>query len=202
MRYLKLAFASVLAVLTLGTVVQSASAHDISFGVPVDFTASGQVAFFDEPSNTFRRCQLTLAGTYGAGPIPAAAGWQLGPVDSATFSLCQFSAFTALSAGAPWPLTINAFLGTLPNLATGLMAGLPRFGFEQRTIVSGLIVTCLYSGTLAFLQGFTGANPYTLGSMTLLGNTFTLASGSPLCASTGRLSGTLTVSPAPTMTIR
>lgn len=203
MRYLKLAFASVLVVLTLGTAVQPAAAYDISFGAPADFTASGQVTFTDSQAGTPRRCQLTLSGTYGAGPIPAASGWQLGPAGSAAFSLCQVGAFTVLSAGAPWPMTIDSFLGTLPNAATGMRVNLPGFGFEQRTNVGGgVIVTCLYVGTLAYLVQFSGANPYALGSISLLGSTLPLVSGSPLCPSSGRLTGTLTASTAPTMTIR
>lgn len=198
MRLFKLVLASLLAVLTLGAAVQSASAYDASITPGGGFTATGTVTFSDAGGLLNIACPYTFDGTFFNGPVPLTAGSQFGQVDAVTIGGCPGGSAITLN-DEPWPLLLRTVLGSAPNAVTGLLFDISGFGWQLSWSIFGIPTICLYGGTIGALAVISSSA--TIPSITLLPNTVPKVNGSQNCPSSARFNGTLAVSPAHTIVI-
>lgn len=200
MRLFKLAFASLVAALAMGFSAQSASAYDLTISPAGGISAAGTVSFSDAANVIRLICPQTLSGSLVAGPVSLSAGSQIGSIDTVTIGSCTGGSGLAL-VEAPWPIRISTHLGALPNGMTGFAAEIEGFAWELTVRILGIAVRCLYAGRLGALMGVTGSNPYTSGSLSLVGNTVPKYAGSGACPASARFDGTLSFRPAQTFTV-
>jgi hypothetical protein len=201
MSKIKLVLTAAIAFVAMAFSVSTASAYDASVSPAGAYTATSSTLTFSDGGGVIRIiCPVTLTGSLNAGPITIAAGNSIGNISGVRIGTCAGGSAVALVAN-PWNLTINNVRGTLPNAATGLEFDVNGAAFELTVRILGISVRCLYGGTAGALLGFTGANPYTTGGITVLGNTVPRVSGSGVCPSSGRLNGSFALSPAQTVTV-
>lgn len=201
MSKIKLVLTAAIAFVAMAFSVSTASAYDASVSPAGGITATSSTLTFSDASSVIRIiCPVTLTGSLNAGPITIAAGNSIGRISGVTIGTCAGGSAVAL-VGSGWNLTINSTLGTLPNAATGLAFDVNGAAFELTVRILGISVRCLYGGTAGALLGFTGANPYTSGGITVLGNTVPKVGGSGACPSSGRLNGAFALSPTQTVSV-
>lgn len=137
------------------------------------------------------RCNVTLSGSLSEGIIQTEAD-PFGAITAVSSSACSGGELET-SLALPWTLGYRSLLGTAPFL-TGL-----QFNMLQATIPMRVFgVRCVYRGDIGALLALSGSNPYRSGSISLLGNEVALREGF-LCPSSGRVTGSLSLSPTQTL---
>jgi hypothetical protein len=141
-------------------------------------------------------CNVTMRGTLEEVVIET-AGDHVGSVSEVTWATCTGGELERV-LGLPWSLGYSSILGTMPNGLTGELYTINEAGMRF-SILSGF-VRCLYKGNVGALVALSGTNPYRTGLITLLGTELSRIEGGESCPVTGRLSGTLALSPAQEVT--
>jgi hypothetical protein len=175
-------------VLATGTATAS-SWMTISPAGEVSATSSGALSF--TAGGVTVRCNATLTGSFDDGVMLIERD-PFGAITASTWSGC--SGGELAGSGHPWTTGYRSFLGTVPSF-TGLLFNLLEA--TLRATVAGL--RCVYRGDVGALVTLTGSGPSRTGSITLLGNEIALREGA-LCPATGRLTGTLALSPTQELT--
>lgn len=198
---LKIAVVSLVAATALGAAVQSASAHDLSISPAGSYSLStARLTFSDLGGLISFTCPVTLAGSLATGPAPLALGTSLGSVTRATVGTCSGGS-SVMSTARAWDVRISGVLGIAPSVVTGLQLDLVGFNFGFSTSLFGIPMNCQYAGTVSFLLGLAGANPYLASGASYLGNIVPFASGDAVCPSDARFAGSATLSPSQTLTV-
>lgn len=200
-RRLVLALAGLLAALSLGVAAQSASAYDVSISPAGGYALSTtRLTYSDTGGLISFSCPVTLYGSLAAGPSPLAAGTSLGSVTRAVLGACSTGS-AAMATTRAWSVRISSVLGIAPYPLTGLQLDLVGFNFGFTGSFFGIPMNCRYAGTLSFLLGLSGANPYANGSASYLGNVVPFDSGDAVCPSAARFAGSAALSPSQTFTV-
>lgn len=202
MKQFKRAAAAVaLALAALVALAGSAQAYNMAISLGGSISADSEIVFRDSRGIINVTCKLTLDGTLAAGPIAIATGNQIGQVTGATVGTCRGGSVTFL-VPAPWSVTINTALGTLPNAMTGLLLDIRDFAFELTVEILRFTVRCLYRGPAGVLVGVEGSNPYrTRDTIVFLGNTIAKDTGTASCPAAGAAAGTARLTPTQTITV-
>lgn len=205
MKQFKRAAAAVaLALAALVVMAAGANAFSMSLSPGGAITATiGSLSFGDSRGIIRVSCPATLSGSLFTGPITLGGSSSIGTLSRTTVGTCASgSGGSASGSGLPgsWDMEVNTILGTLLNAATGMLLDVPGFAIVYTVLILGMPVRCLYSGTLGILFTLNGANPYTVGTGTLLANPVPLASGSASCPASGIFRGTVVITPTQTVT--
>lgn len=204
MRKLKLLTISLTAAVAFALSCATASAYDMSFspGGLISADSLFSLTFSDSGGLINVACPVTLTGSVDNGPIAMRPFNWFGDFWSSSTGSCSGGAATVLLTSPPWEF--DRYLGTAPNGLTGLLFAAYGFSFEVTVTILRIPVRCLYRGSIGILMALSGSNPYTtspLTALTLLGNSIPKSSGSAACPSSGRVSGSLLLFPAQTVTV-
>lgn len=201
------ALGACVAAIALACAVSSASAYDMDIApggvVTAAAPALGPLTFGDAGGLINVVCKVTLNGTLSGGPVTIAAGNQVGIVSGVNVGMCSGGTMAALfPGGTPYPITINRVLGTLSTGMTGLLYDIRGWSVDFTVTIVGIPVHCLYAGSLGWLVGVTGSNPYVTGtSTTVLSNSLGKIGGPGVCPASVQGRGTLDLSPQQTITV-
>lgn len=178
-------------VLAIGTGSAAATVERYVLMHPGATTATSVGAVTFTASEFTVSCPITLRGELQA-DIPPSAGEAVGSITGASAGTCEGGAVAFLAL--PWPLTYSSLSGTQPEGMTAVL--LTMSGVSARFTVLGGLATCLYSGEVGIDVPLTASNPYDVGTLVTLANTFTRVSGGFLCPATGSMSASFRLSPA------
>jgi len=149
------ALAMCVAALALALVAGAASADralGIAPGGAIEAVSEGVVTFFAKNGEFTVTCRTTFRGELRR-EVMKVGGTRMGEISEGTTAECRTSnrepATVTLLVERAEPFSINygTFLGTLPELITGIQAGIPLFRFQ----VNAGLLRCLYQGALAIL---------------------------------------------------
>lgn len=200
----KLVLTASLALVALFAIAATASAYTATVrnAGAISTVSSGKVTFTAGTSRI--ECNLTLPGTLASSvaTIEQEVGQSLGAIEGTrvTWAECVGGTVSA-TLGASWNLKFNRIEGTLPERVTAVDFTIQNAEFLLSTF--GGFANCLYHGeapvTMATNTTRT-VDVYTSGTIRTTESLFSLVSGS-LCPSSGRMTGTFTMSPQQTITV-
>jgi hypothetical protein len=144
--------AGLTAALLLGLAVSSATAGRLSTSNTKFRVTWNSLVFLPDEESTLLRmtCRLTLDGSFHSATFRKVPGAVIGAVtrgiveSSHCAGLSAPNRATILQETLPWPLTYEAFSGTLPDI-DGLLFLLRRYAFQFSGTAAGLPFLCLYA---------------------------------------------------------